>query len=672
MADDKKTVELEIVANAESASGVLDKIARKAAEIGKTDAKFGKIAEKHQKEKAKLDQKLNNPRKQKKAEDNVKAATRHEKQKLRLYESQTKELQKHYSLMQKIANASGGKGKGKGPKGPGPSASGGGGGSMALLAANIGTAVAGAVVAGVGLAVGAVSRQISAGYDTYSSYAMQLPSLSGMDTSLGRQRGLDRAAQRYGYGPEDTLQQSSAAALATGQVGAVTQAQRLSRGTSMSANELIGTMKTLTQAGTGFGGGAGVQGRKELEKVISLGFESGIDKARIPEFVKGVEKVVQLQAGRQGGTVGAGGYAEVLQAMGATGAAGLQGDRGAAVFQRLNEAIVKPGGGEAGQALMLQAFGFGKPGGGSTYYDALKRQERGADKDNVADLFAETRGQYGGGQQQILALREMTGLSITQLEELRGAVEGMTGDEREKEVERILKEAIPVDEQLLEQAKHQAKLQNRLVEVGVQNKDAIISLQNTINTFISQFIPIASELLEKFSALLKAAVEEWGLDDKYLMGPKARAEYERKQEKKAVEQSLSSRQKYQEDTGTGPLSYRSIQDFWRGGGMDEGYEGIEKWQHIRGLGANGIKKLQAAVNKDPDLKARVEGAFRSANTDDDTKVIMELLELNRQMAESAQKTADAAAQTATAAAEAAEENNRGAAVKRPPPRNLAR
>ena len=645
MADDKKTVELEIVANAESVSRELDKTARKAAEIGKTDAKFGKIAEKHQKEKAKLDQKLNNPRKQKKAEDNVKAATRQEKQKLRLYESQTKELQKHYSLMQKIANAA----NGKGPKDPtprrgqGPASPNGGGGSQMAMMSSLGTAVAGAVVAAAGLAIGAVSRQISSGFDAYVEYGKARAGLAGTGATAFEADMFRDSGQKYGYAGAETLQQARQAARATGQAGAVTTAQAMSRATTMDVGESTALMQTLTQAGQGFGGKAGTKGFKELQKAVALGTNAGMDKARIPEFMQGIGKVVQLQAGRQGGDVSSMGFANILQAMGATGASGLQGQRGASVLAQLNEAIVKPGGGEAGQALMLQAMGFGVPGGDASYYEALRQQEKGAsDPENIKRLFEMTRSQYDNGEEQILALREMTGLSITQLEDMRDAVQNLSGDDREEKLAELIKDTKPIEDQALDEMKElgkvaekSAEFQNRLVRIGDESYAAMVGMQEAINTMVSTLLPTAIDLLTTLSNLLTGLAERFHVGDKYM---------------KAGQDVFANQ---------GVLGANS--DPYQGSAYGTGLTDIKHYAALRSLPPEQRQRLQEALDANDERGSSLRGKMAAAMStetrfDDDNKFVADMLELNRQLVQNANKMAEQVA-------EAERQRNTGPAVQ---------
>lgn len=510
MADIKKTVELEIIAESDSVGRELDKVAKQTATLGETNNKFGKVATRHQKEHLKLDKKLNDPKKQKKGTDGLKEANRLEKKRLDLLKAQRKELEK---MARAQAASSPPPTPPQQPPVPGaaqpPPGGGGPAGGNASLIAGIGSAVAGAVVATAGLVVGTVSSQISAGFDQYVDYGKALTTLMGTGATETAGDTLREKGIRQGYTATETIQQAGEIARGTGQYGAVTQAQQVTRGTTLNMGESAGFMQSLTQAGTGFGGRAGSQGLKQMSKAIALGTEAGIDEARLPEYMKGVEKVVQLQAGRQGGDIDTFEYAKVLQAMGQFGGSGLQGARGGAVLSQLNEAIVKPGGGEAGQALMMQAMGFGTPSGGATYYEARKRQQEGATPENIKALFEQVGSQSGGGEETILKLEEMTGLSITQLEKMDKVVQEMTGTDRDEAIQKIIDEGASVEDKSLSEMKKLGKVaeqaadfQNRLVDIGAKSYEAIINMQVAINRMVDELLPFAITVLEKLASIM--------------------------------------------------------------------------------------------------------------------------------------------------------------------------
>ena len=515
MADDQKTIELKLKASTEELEAGLSDATRKVKRLEGLASRLRKGKTKDVKKMVDLDKKLTDTRKQKKGIDTATQLKKLAQDRLKILKDTTKEasnlnkeLQKTIQLQNK---ATGGKGKGGGPVHPrrfsrtlGGMPSGAG---LAGAAGAVGAAGLAVLAAAVGAAIGTVSSQINAGYGAYSKYARAQGGLVGSGTNLSAMRSARHAGVLRGYGPAETMQQARAVALQTGQAGQVTRAQDIARTTMLDVGGAASFMGQLTRAGNGFGGKAGIAGRRQTEKVIAAGFKSGLDRARIPEFIQGVGKLVEQRAAVQGGNVKAGGYAKMLAAMGMTGASGMQGTRGVNVLSKLDQAIQKPGGGEYGQALMLQAFGFGKPGGNATYYEALKRQEQGAmNVNNVKDLFKETRKQYGGGDEQILALRQMTGLSITQLENMRGAVNNLD----DKGLKKAIEKAKPVEEQSLDQMKIMgkhvqriARLDDRLVGIGEEMRGPLESMQDSINTLVEKLLPIAKTILDTMAQILE-------------------------------------------------------------------------------------------------------------------------------------------------------------------------
>lgn len=511
MADDNKKLEIELSLKTEKFKEQLKEQTRDAKGMASTVGRMEGVRAKLQTGTLKLKEKISGPKANKAEIAAAKTMEKFEKKKLAIIEDQIKAVKRLNAEIAKGGKGGGGQNRFSGGLGGRPTSAGIGGAFKKL------GGVAGAAALGAGgAAVGAVSSQIREGYGMYSQYRQSQGGLIGTGATMGgmynaRKRGLNR-----GYGAIESMQQARGVAQATGQAGAVTSAQDISRITGMDMGGATGFMGQLTRAGQGFGGKAGSGGDKQLEKAIAAGFESGLDRARMPEFIQGVGKLVEMQAGRQGGDVSGGGFSQMLAAMGMTGDSGMQGARGASVLSQLNEAMVNPGGGDHGQAMMLQAYGFGKPGGNTNYYEALKRQETGASSvENVKALFAETESQYGGGQEQILALREMTGLSITQLESLRDGVDNLDDGALKKAIE----ESKPIEERALDQMKGMGdhlkrlvKLDDRLIDIGDKFHTDIEDLQDAVNAGVDAALPLAKSTLDVATGILDALQTHFGLD----------------------------------------------------------------------------------------------------------------------------------------------------------------
>ena len=85
--------------------------------------------------------------------------------------------------------------------------------------------------------------------------------------------------------------------------------------------------------------------------------------------------------------------------------------RSASLLQGLHQTIRTPGGGEAGQAFMLRAMGFGKKG--VTYEDALERMGEGGltNTKNLRNFLQQIQKEYKG--QEVLAMHRLSGGAIS-------------------------------------------------------------------------------------------------------------------------------------------------------------------------------------------------------------------------------------------------------------------
>lgn len=373
---------------------------------------------------------------------------------------------------------------------------------------------------------GATASKIQAGHSMHMQEQRSLAGLAGLGTS---QAAMYRAQERgsdYGFGPMDTLQQARSAALQTGNARSVNTMQMFARATGMDVGQLTGLSGSMARGGTQFSGQMHGPGVKALERVYANAFSTGLDKSRFHEVYTGVGRLVENVNARMGGDVDSSRISDMFGLLGSTGESGLMGARGAAVLQRMDQAIRSPGGGEHGQALMMQAFGFGRPGGNATYYEAMKRQQQGIyGKNNLQDLFAETSRQYGGGQEQIMALSRMTGADYDVLEKLRGAIqtgsgmEGMNEDEKKEYIDSLMAKAGGIEQEALHETKGMSDKLSQMVEhqldtlkAGRLTSQRLLSIQELTNDLIRGWIPIGEKLLGVVEMVYSFMVRMFGDD----------------------------------------------------------------------------------------------------------------------------------------------------------------
>jgi len=455
----------------------------------------------------------------------------------------------------KISAAGIGAGAGAGRRGPFKSFLGGmlggaglGGLAKPITAGGIGSSLGGGLSGLAGGLLGFITSGIAGVYQKSMQFGAAQSALTGL-ASRKEVKGGVRAGVGMGYTPMETVQHQIALAKTTGAAAAASRAQQISRYTGMDVGQVGGYMGMIRQAGYGFGGQtkygqAGREGTKELTKAIEAGMISGLEKGRLPEFLQGVSQITQQIGGRVAGKVDVGSISRFMGFMGAGGRKGFEGfrgARGAAVAAQLNMAIQRPGGGEAGQAMMLQALGFGKPGGTTPYYQALKQQQMGisGDKNNAIKLFREVYSQLGrvgvGGsaavnQEANLALGEMTGLGLDQVEKLGDLINsGEISNEEMKEIKEILKETKDPQKEALAVMKkgfmsakmHIARVEEAQIAMGKTVEPYLKELEKlqlrALKFFINQIPKAIKWLSEMWSGIREISEwfkETWGIGKK--------------------------------------------------------------------------------------------------------------------------------------------------------------
>jgi hypothetical protein len=311
----------------------------------------------------------------------------------------------------------------------------------------------------------------------------------------------------------ETAQQVPSMARATGVTGP-REMQQAMRATAMDTGEIAGVFQALRAGGAGFGGGEFTgqsKGGREFQKLMSAAVYSGLEKGRMPEFFEGVTTLMQKQMAVSAGDVQASEFGKVLSAFGRTGATGFQGARGAAVAARLQESFLKPGGGEWGQSLMLRAMGFG---GGTSFFEAEKRREQGLTTDNLTRMLGQVRGEHGTGAAGALALRQMSGVSLTQAEELlRMPDAGLTPESLAK-IEETVNSSKSLEEQSLDSMKesngtleHIAKRTDDFVKIGERVAPAVEALEDMQMELVQWVTDLFMELkffVEKFLGFMSS------------------------------------------------------------------------------------------------------------------------------------------------------------------------
>ena len=364
-------------------------------------------------------------------------------------------------------------------------------------------------------------------YGTYVQRQMAMYGMTGLGTPGQFRRGR-RLGAGLGFAGTETAMLAPGAAAATGNLRSVGLAQQLAIGGGFGPGrigEAMAFMGTMRQAGQSFTGAQNQKtAQRDLSKMVAAGMFSGLEKARLPEFFGSVQGLVQSQFATAAGKVDSISIAKQLADLGRRGGAGFQGERGARIMGQLDAMIRRPGGGEAGQAVILQAMGFGRPGGGTNYYDALKMQQKGIrDPNNVKRVMEEVYRQRGvvtaGGsdprnREANLQFSALSGLSLEIVEKLKDIhATNKTDEKKQKEIEKVLKTAEPIDKQALRVAKegfaamkkHFAGVEEMQVSAGQKVAKPMLQLQHLQMQAIVDFskhLPAIIEWLKKIYELI--------------------------------------------------------------------------------------------------------------------------------------------------------------------------
>lgn len=537
MADEQTKILIEMQLDVKNLKAQIEKYERRLDKFGKNVAKSGEAGEKAAKKQGRAVEDAG--KKSKKAADE---AARAEKARLKALEDTNKALKEQVKLIREQAKELAKSKRDSGIKGFAGGLLAGAGLGM-LTKTPTARGAGGFMGRGIsGLGRGLLNFGVQGAVASYQQ-AMAFGAAKGGLIGMGVPRDIRGATgkgARLGFDPIETIMQARMVGQATGNIGAVTRAQEISRGYGMDIGQVGGAMGMIRQAGFGFGGATGYgranrQGERQLAKVMEAGIVSGLEKGRLPEFIQGVARVTQQVGGRVTGKVNVADIAGFQAMLGRTGLAGFKGARGAQVVSQLGQAILQPGGGEAGQAMMLQALGFGKPGGQRTYYEALRTQQRGMDRpDTVRDLFTEVYSQLGqvgaGGrapvqQEANIALSEMTGLSLQQVEELGELLNsGQATEEEMQKVREILEETKDPQKLALEEMKkgfggivtYQAQMSAQQIAIGARSIDLFTSIQQAqvkLLEYLTRAIPTITDILKKIWAALAAVGKMLGLGE---------------------------------------------------------------------------------------------------------------------------------------------------------------
>jgi hypothetical protein len=384
-----------------------------------------------------------------------------------------------------------------------------------VLSTAVGTLAAAAVSALTRL-VAMPFRAIGEQYESYRNYAQQLSKLAGYaggGASAADIKSLRLGAgQALGYSPEEVISAAAMTSRATGSYKGTGSALALSRVLGQDVSETTGMLGQMRQAGYKDFTSTGA-GYRDLTKAMAAGVASGLEKARLPEFLSGVMDLTSKAAGRAAGDVSTAPFAQLLSTLARSGVSGLQGARGAAVASALEEGFTSPGGGEEGRALALHAMGFGR---GKSFYAATQALERGTagDPQFIKQMIDTVNESAVSGEEANLAIKEMLGgrLNTVQIEAVQKAIKAgedptaVLGEalESERDILRDIRSLLSGgNDEFLHESRRAASIANENIDNGAQLKDALESIQDVLREFITQNIDTVRTVLTELATFME-------------------------------------------------------------------------------------------------------------------------------------------------------------------------
>ena len=388
--------------------------------------------------------------------------------------------------------------------------------------------IGGLVRVGAGLAASAGSGIMGflmgaaqSGYQLHTQNVQAQSGMIGLGSGSAVKRAQGRAGRgaRYGYSVIDVAKMSPMMARATGNIDPLEMMQA-NRATGMSLGEVGGTFGAMRQSGHTFDkpgkkGGGGAQ----FAKLKILSALTGLEGPRLKEFLDGVQGLAGMAGSNTRENISWSKSAYTQTKFGLYGKEhgleGLKGARGAEFANRVTANVMAPGGGEAGQALVQQAMGFGKPGGNTSYYNALKRQQSAAqDPTVVRDVVGETTKQYGKGQEGAMAISNLLKVSLKDSETLIKIYDSSaSSEEKEEQIKKVMDANQSLEKQSLDAMRgssatltHMAKMTNMGVNFGAKIAKAVEAIQSWIalllpklvNFIEKEVIPVLKDIYDFF------------------------------------------------------------------------------------------------------------------------------------------------------------------------------
>lgn len=284
------------------------------------------------------------------------------------------------------------------------------------MGAPMGSMLANGILGGVNW----VQGQMAAGYQTLLSNQLaqvQLRQMMGVGRGINPVMGaLGRLGLNMGFSRAETLNQAQSYAQQAGSLSGFGSSLQLQRALTISPNVLA----SLQGAGRAAGSRDDMnQVNLALVGALKVG---GFQRALATELAQATTGLLGTMAGQSASISARQTMALVSHMSRALGGSYARNPAATGrLLGQLNQGIMAPGGGEAGQAFILRAMGLGTEKGVG-YADAVARQEQLPLADRISRVLGRVQKEFGGvgAKDQAMLLKNLFGLKMDAAQRLIG------------------------------------------------------------------------------------------------------------------------------------------------------------------------------------------------------------------------------------------------------------
>ena len=285
------------------------------------------------------------------------------------------------------------------------------------------------------LSGGAMYGKVAGGLAQYKDHIIQIDNEARAVKRLGEayrdyHRDLIASGRPYGFSNNQVLALASTYSQTNGRAGTdrllddMQVTQGMARAYGMQATEAGSYLNQANKAGI-IGPGGDISSMRQFSGLLADAISAGRMQGREGEVMSSVVELTRAINAQRVDVKGTDLAARALTTLNATGIRGLQGDQGAALLGRMDNAIKNPGGGEAGDLFMYRALTNGQGGMSLADYSYLKEEGLAGQtpdgRSNLQAVMEQVNTMPISGRYRLMAASNLTGMSMHQYEGLENA-----------------------------------------------------------------------------------------------------------------------------------------------------------------------------------------------------------------------------------------------------------